>query len=371
MNNESHQASTSAPPADRRHIFIISYGRTGSTLLMALLSNHPGVLVRGENGMVMRQFENVFETLLAKHDPDAVHTSNAYYGAHRFSESHLTTLLREFTEAFLAGDKSLEGISVLGFKEANYDCVVLDDNGEARRYDNADISFVEKVIRKDLCFLRRLFPNCLFVFNTRDPADVVRSDFQTGRDARRIESLSALYCKLAREFDGVVADYSDIVEFGPQCELVFKRLGVKPDIRIVQQTLASQQGYVTIAPGSIVSRVPYFLRPLPREDISFLDIQSLTLFDSRIAVVSGGLICGAPIERGDWSTSHPQATVVRFKGGNPTNYYAEYIGDPSFANCGFAFEVILPKEVSSITVSLFGRPAWRIDHIGALPETPV
>lgn len=371
MTTKSNRGSKSAAASDRRHVFIISYGRTGSTLLMAILSNHPGVLVRGENGMVMRELERVYETLLAKHDPEAAPTSNSYYGAHLFDESHLTKQLRDFTETLLAGDKSLEGVSVLGFKEAHYDGAVLDENGKAKRDENGDLAFDEEAIRKDLRFLRRLFPNCLFVFNTRDPADVVRSDFQVGRKEQRFGRLNALYFKLSQEFDGVMADYSDIAEFGPQCELVFERLGMKPDIAIVQQTLASQQGYVKVAPGSIVSRIPYFVRPVQREDISFLDVQSLTLYDTRVAVVSGGLICSAPIERGDWYASDPRATIVNYHGGNPTGYYADYINDPSFTNCGFALEVLLPKEASSLTVSLFGRPALRIDHIGALPETPV
>lgn len=364
-------SDTKSSAAKRRHVFIISYGRTGSTLLMAMLSNHPGVLVRGENGMVMRELERVFETLLAKHDPEGVHTSNSYYGAHMFHEGHLITQLRNFTDTLLAGDKSLDGVSVLGFKEAHYDCSVLDESGKPKRDENGDLVFDEETIRKDLRFLRRLFPNCLFVFNTRDPADVVRSDFQVGRKAQRFGRLNALYFTLSQEFDGVMADYADITEFGPQCELVFERLGIKPDISIVQQTLASQQGYVTVAPGSLVSRVPYFVRTAPREDISFLDVQSITLYDTRVAVVSGGLICDSPIGRGDWYANDPRATIVNYHGGNPTGYYTEQIDDPSFANCGFALEVILPKEASSITVSLFGRPALRIDHIGALRETPV
>ncbi|HCK84448.1 MAG TPA: hypothetical protein DHW63_08005 [Hyphomonadaceae bacterium] len=366
MSKSSRRGAEAA--SDRRHVFLISYGRTGSTLLMALLSNHPRVLVRGENNMLMAHFQRAYDALQSKFDADADVTSSPYFGGHLYNDAALAPLFRGFVEKFLAGDRKLDEYRVLGFKEAHYDGRIWTDDPEA---DARTPRFDNEVVVAELAFLKKLFPDCLLVFNTRDPSEVIRSDFNTGRRIERFAGLNALYHQMAEKHDGLVVDYSDIVDFGPQTQRVFERLGLTPDQKIVTETLAKQQGYSRLGTGARVSRVPYFVRLLPREDISFMDIQSVTLYDSRIAVISGGLIAGRPVEAWDWYVGDARARVVNFKGGNPSEYYASHIKEPEFLNCGFALEVFLPKEIDAVNVSLFGHPALRIQNIAAIEEVPV
>lgn len=360
-------AETGAAGA-RRHVFLVSYGRTGSTLLMALLSNHPGVLVRGENNMLLRHFQRTYEALKSKYDAESDATNSPYFGGHLFDDEHLVPMFRGFTEQFLAGDRDLAEIQVLGFKEAHYDGRIWTDDPEA---DAKNPRFDNELIVNDLAFLKKLFPDCLFVFNTRDPSEVIRSDFNAGRRIERFAGLNALYHEMAQTHGGLVVDYSDVADFGPQTQRVFERLGIEPDQKIVTNTLARQQGYSRLGAGARVSRVPYFVRLLPRDDLTFVDIQSVTLYDTRIAVISGGLIAGRPVAAWDWYVGDARARIVNFKGENPSEYYASHIKEPEFLNCGFALEVFLPKELDAITVSLFGQPALRIQNIAAIEEVPV
>lgn len=366
MSKSSRRGAETAN--DRRHVFLISYGRTGSTLLMALLSNHAGVLVRGENNMLMAHFQRAYDALQSKYDPVATVTSSPYFGGHLYNDAALVPLFREFVEKFLAGDRNIDEFRVLGFKEAHYDGRIWTDDPEA---DQKNPRFDNNIIIRELAFLKKLFPDCLFVFNTRDPSDVIRSDFNSGRRIERFAGLNALYHEMARAHDGLVVDYSDIADFGPQTQRVFERLGLKWDQKIVTDTLGKQQGYSRLGAGARVSRVPYFVRITPREDIKFVDIQSITLYDSRIAVISGGLIAGRPLEVWDWYVGDTRARVVNFKGGNPSEYYASHVKEPEFLNCGFALEVFLPKEMDAVIVSLFGQPALRIQNIAAIEEVPV
>lgn len=355
----------------RRHVFLISYGRTGSTLLMALLSNHPGVLVRGENDMMLRHIQRAYNSVRERQRDAASSTSDSWFGAHLFTDEYLVPTFRGFLENFMVGDRNLDEISVLGFKEAHYDGKIYGLDGKALRDKKGVLMFDESLVVADLEFLRKLFPDCLFVFNTRDPSEVVHSDFQIGRRVERFAGLNLRYQAWAAEYDGVVVDYSDIVEFGPQMQTMFDRLGITPDPEIISNTLSNLQGYVSPAEGSQISRIPYFVRVLRREDVAFWDVQSITLYETRIATISGGLIASRPVGVADWFVSDPRARIVNFKGGNPSEYYAEHMSKPEYLSCNFALEVLLPPGVESVTVSLFGQPALKVQHIEALPEAPV
>lgn len=364
MSDMNPQALTSGLAQARRHIFSISYGRTGSTLFMALLSNHPGVLVRGENHMMIRRLQGVYDGLREKHFADASLTSNSWFGAHLFEDSFLLPVFREFIEKILAGDRSLDGVRVLGFKEVRYNGRVSPsdkmDPDEAPRHDDA-------IVARDLDFLRKLFPGCLFVFNTREPTEVIRSDFQIGGRAERFAALNQLYKDLAAAYDGLVVDYADVAEFGPQTQAVFERLGIEPDTKIISDTLSRQQGYATVRLGSKVSRVPYYVKVLEHEGLAFLDVQSITLFKGGIAVITGGILSDLPIAISDWQVHAPGSRIVNFRDSIHSPHYKAAVDHPRADACGFALEVFLPGELKSLDVDLFGKPALLLQHATSLP----
>ena len=61
------------PVRDLDHVFVMTYGRSGSTLLMGILNSIPGWLLRGENRHAMRHLYDFHRSGLtekARVDPD-------------------------------------------------------------------------------------------------------------------------------------------------------------------------------------------------------------------------------------------------------------------------------------------------------------
>ena len=50
------------------HVFVMTYGRSGSTLLMGLLNSIPGYLIRGENRHAMRHLYDFHRSGLVERD---------------------------------------------------------------------------------------------------------------------------------------------------------------------------------------------------------------------------------------------------------------------------------------------------------------
>lgn len=346
MTNESKPRATTAGE-NRQHIFIISYGRTGSTLLMALLSNHRGILVRGENSALLRQLRLVYENLRHRHDPEAFRTSDAFFGAHAFTDELLLPWIRGTVERFLLSDCVIEHPRCVGFKE---------------------IYFSDPLtLRAEVEFLRKVFPRCLLVFNTRNPEQVARSEFNAHRSAFDFEVLNREYRLLADELDGIVVDYADLAVFGPQTRGVFQRLEIVPDDGVVLATLGQQQGYVTRKVGAKITRVPFFVHPCAREDVEFIDVQSVTRFDAGVVVVSGGIVADRPIEAGDWFVTPRDARIVRSNFGILSEYYLEDFTDQRYSHCGFVVEIAIPDGSDQVELHLFGNPLLQLRRLTLLP----
>jgi hypothetical protein len=177
--------------ADLRYLFVVTYGRSGSTLLQGILNSAPGVLLRGENGGLLLDLYRLHSTAvghrdrLARSSPlpaehpwwgiDGYRDETAYRG---FRTLLLDTVLRPGPDAEL-----------VGFKEIDW--VRTDMPG---------------ALPGVLAFTRAVFPGARFVFNTRDLADVAQSKWWAGKpDA--LERLTAM----EREMADALAPYGDDV----------------------------------------------------------------------------------------------------------------------------------------------------------------
>jgi hypothetical protein len=256
--------------------------------------------------------------------------------------------MREAVERFLLLDCELEHPHSIGFKE---------------------IYFSDPVtLRAEIGFLRKVFPRCVLVFNTRSPEQVARSEFNAHRSIGDFETLNREYHSLADELDGIVVDYADLAVFGPQTRGVFRRLGIVPDDKIVLATLGQQQGYVTRKVGAKITRVPFFVHPHAREDVEFIDVQSITRFDTGVIVVSGGIVADREIEAGDWFVTPRDARIVRSNFGIPSVYYLEDFADQRYSRCGFVVEIATPEDPDQeVELHLFGNPLLQLRRLALLP----
>lgn len=146
-----------------RFVFIVTYGRSGSTLLQKILNSADGVCIRGENKDVLLHLAKswaIFDTdveMQKLRKSDTVHLDgNPWYGMHltdgaRFGQGLADLFVREVL-------CPPEGTRISGFKEIrwHYDPDWFDMRME---------------------FLKRFFPGARFIINTRNHADVIKSSW--------------------------------------------------------------------------------------------------------------------------------------------------------------------------------------------------
>jgi hypothetical protein len=193
------EATPSAPPADTSRLgflFVLTYGRSGSTLLQGVLNSLPGYLIRGENGGVLhrlQEFHSIMTQCSREHGPAAVVT-DPWFGIGAYSEDRAYVALRR-----LALDLMLRpgaDTRIVGYKEIRW----VDPATEDLASLDAHVEFV-----------RRVFPGARFVVNTRRIEDVARSSWWQGRpDA--MNEISRLQDAIMGQVDAL-GDYAFHVHF--------------------------------------------------------------------------------------------------------------------------------------------------------------
>ena len=166
------RAEPQQPPA---FVFVVTYGRSGSTLVQGLLNALPGTTVRGENGFfVWELFEahrraTSFAEAHASHRPRKV--ESAFYGAHLVTEERIEPLERSLLLGLLINEKRRRPAHV-GFKEVLWHRIPPEDTEEF------------------FGWFERVFPGSRYVLNTRAMEDASSSGFWRSYD--RDEALAAM-----------------------------------------------------------------------------------------------------------------------------------------------------------------------------------
>lgn len=211
----SHLEQTAhSPHLNYDHILIFSYGRTGSTLLMALLNIIPGVLIRGENYNALYHLFKAFSALRSTQadHPKATATTQPWFGAADLKLTYILADLRRVAQAILLGQvEHREQIRCLGFKEI--------------RYLEAAENFDEYI-----AFLQEIFPNALFIINRRDHGEVARSGFWADNPCdetlAELHEIDKLFNRLPNLHPQVFElDYSDISMESGRLEALWKTIG--------------------------------------------------------------------------------------------------------------------------------------------------
>lgn len=143
------------------HLFVVTYGRSGSTVLINLLNAIAGYCIRGENGGVMAHMAKAAHTLQAMHTeknhPGNIGPNRPWHGIDQVQpETFARSLAYEFTQSVLVPP---EGTRVTGFKEIRHTPSHMSD-------DEFDIL---------MRFMSENFVNARFLFSTRDAVEVSKS----------------------------------------------------------------------------------------------------------------------------------------------------------------------------------------------------
>jgi hypothetical protein len=149
-----------------RYVFVVTYGRSGSTLVQGLLNALPGALIRGENNFfILPLYRSMVLARAFKHNyggPVSARARSAFYGVHELRPDKFATRTRELVVDQLLGRTKRSLVDVIGFKEIRWHSIK-----PAEQADFFD-------------FMDTAFPGARYVLNQRDHGDVRTSDFWRG-----------------------------------------------------------------------------------------------------------------------------------------------------------------------------------------------
>lgn len=158
---------TASQPQRRReefdYVFVVTYGRSGSTLVQGLLNALPRTLVRGENGLYLVHLYRALADLQQyrlKHDEHGGRTpSSAFYGLRHTKPHYFHRAISGIVRDSLLGTVDPSRIDRLGFKEVAWHRI--EPHEVAGFFDMMDAAF----------------PGARYVLNSRATEDVLRSGF--------------------------------------------------------------------------------------------------------------------------------------------------------------------------------------------------
>jgi len=156
----------------QNHVFIVTYGRSGSTVLQRILQSIDGYFIRGENNNTLfplfLAYRRAFEARHGHGNSDH-HASDPWYGANNIDpETFAQNLVELFVRDIVQPPTSAR---VVGFKEI--------------RFHEAG----EDLFEPYLDFIAANFPASKFIFNMRRWQDVAKSSWWATMDPSRVRAI--------------------------------------------------------------------------------------------------------------------------------------------------------------------------------------
>lgn len=237
QNNSSPAAASSTTNSTTQlglpdFVVILTYGRTGSTVLQAVLNAFPNVVVRGENmnlPVFLFRAHTAAARTRAHATPVPLPNNDPWFGAERVNPDHvLDSARRMLLEDVISPD---QGTVLAGFKEV-------------RHTPDHFASFEE--FASYVGFLATVLPGVRFVLNVRDPGPTSKSGWwvsdpsatsklQTSRDWLQRLPSSNLHGLPASRF--LVLEYEKWCMNPEQLAPMLRFLGLPEDESLVRKVL--------------------------------------------------------------------------------------------------------------------------------------
>lgn len=191
-------------------VFIMTYGRSGSTLLQAILNSTPGVLIRGENRGITYQLHKFHQT--ACRDAEwaggaSRNPTHPFYGIADYPVELATDHMRTLCVDTIL--RPTADTRILGFKE---------------------IRWYQSDLAEYLQFMRQVFPGARFILNTRNLEEVAESSWW-GDDEKSIDKLRTIEQNMLSAANAIQKEvyqlhYNDYVDDPTQLADLFAWLGL-------------------------------------------------------------------------------------------------------------------------------------------------
>jgi hypothetical protein len=233
-----------------KSILIVTYGRSGSTLLQGVLNGIEGCLVRGENSNFIFHLYQSYENLRKAKARKGAAPHEPWYGAPMLDEALFLDRIRELVKGLLLAGADETRVKAYGFKEIRYPDV-MDD------------------LAAYLDFLERLFPTPAFIFNTRNMDKVLRSEWWARMNPWKAKRLlldfeQKCFAYMRDKPNCFHIRYEDVVEKTDNLEKMFEFLGAVCDPAEVDRILKMPHGYRHYAETGRISLLRWFFRSFKR-----------------------------------------------------------------------------------------------------------
>ncbi|MBI9064266.1 MAG: sulfotransferase [Marinilabiliaceae bacterium] len=214
-------------------VLIITYGRSGSTLLQGILNSIDGCLVRGENNNFCYHLFKTWQAINNATLRNSPEPENPWYGSHLLNERLFLSQSKNLLYSLLMADKVHDNaIKCYGFKEIRYTTLAIHDDFE-----------------QFLDFLQKVFPKVAFVFNTRSHTDVARSKWWA--EMQQDEVHNVLNATEANFFDYMKKSpsntfhicYEDVLSKNSRLKELFDFLGANYDECNLELVLGKKHSY--------------------------------------------------------------------------------------------------------------------------------
>jgi hypothetical protein len=151
------------------YVFVVTYGRSGSTLVQGMLNAMPRTLVRGENGLYVQHLFRAWQATdrirRKRKGPSARRTSNAFFGINALTRTRFVRSAQRLLTSGILGKEAEKDYDRIGFKEVDWHQIA---PGETEAFfDWFD----------DVC------PGAKYVLNTREIEQALGSGFWQRQDA--------------------------------------------------------------------------------------------------------------------------------------------------------------------------------------------
>ena len=214
---------------DLGYLFMLTYGRSGSTLLQGILNSIPGYLIRGENREAVYHLYRFHQTCVkeagrvAREDGSLLPVTHPFFGIDSFpAEESLQLLSETVTRTLLRPEP---GTRVTGFKE---------------------IRWYQEDLAEFVGFLRAAFPGARFLVNTREHEAVLASKFWRSkpRDGRLVRAEAAILSVAADLGDAAYrVHYDDYVADPDVLSGMFGWLGEPYDAARVRDVMSVRHSF--------------------------------------------------------------------------------------------------------------------------------
>ncbi|TAN66279.1 MAG: hypothetical protein EPN17_14510 [Methylobacter sp.] len=263
-------------------VLIVTYGRSGSTLLQGLLNSIDGCLIRGENHNFCYGLFKAYEAITNTknhydNETKSFEATHPWYGAALLDENRFIEDARKLVLNQLNPD-ALQ-LNCIGFKEIRYvDCLTR--------------------LGEYLNFLEKLFPNPAFIALTRDHDQVMSSGWwQKRQDAKKTEARLT-------EFEEYISyygknknnvfhiDYSDMINQTQNLQKMFEFVGVPYNKAAVENVLSIPHSYKTKPEESVTThtlQVEQVQQPIVQyariDESPLQNLQTITITVSGVVVL--------------------------------------------------------------------------------------